>query len=259
MNESTQWLSDAAVAPALPALLSGLVRQLRVYLNSGWPAFDRLAAIREELDGLAPPPPPDPDTGGPVYGRDLIGQLLATSTSPATMLFSAIAGAPVSFAVWTDGCVQLTGEQCKSLDAEPGTWAEHRRGTFKLDGRVLADVTSDVITSRMPSAAVARLEAGTPLGAVLAAIGRREPLSVLPWGGGLVSSARMWTTGHGGRRPERVALAEETVHPWFCQRVPDPDVLLQRTGGAEETQVAEQVHDRLVAGQPEPAAAGVQV
>jgi hypothetical protein len=257
MNESTQWLSDAAVAPALPGLLAGLVGRIRRVLQSGWTPYDRLTAISEELDGLAPPPPPDPGTGNPVYGRDLIGQLLATSTSPATMLFSAIAGAPVSFAVWTSGCVQLSGEQCKSLRAEPGTWASHRRGTFALDGRVLADVESTVITGLLPSKAIAALEAGTPLGAVLAAIGRREPLSVLPWGGGLESSARMLVTRD--RKPVRVALAAERIHPWFCQRVPDGGVLLQRAGGGQEAQVAEQVHDRLVAGQPEPAAAGLEV
>jgi hypothetical protein len=257
MDYSTQWLGDVAVAPALPGLLDGLVRRIRRILQSGWVPYERLAAIGEELDGLAPPPPPDPGTDGAVYGRDLIGQLLATSTSPATMLFSAIAGTPVTFAVWTCARVRLTGDQCALLAAEPGTWATHRRGTFASGGRVLADVTSDVIMERLPSQAVAALAAGTPLGAVLAATGRREPVSVLPWGGGLVSSARMWVSCHG--RPERVALAEEAIHPWFCQRVPDPGVLLQRAGGAEEAQVAEQVHDRLIPGEPEPAAAGVQV
>jgi hypothetical protein len=259
MNESTRWLEDAAVAPALPGLLEELVVRLRRVLASGWTAFDRIAAITEELDGFAPPPPPGPGTDGPVYGRDLIARRLATSTSPATMLFSAIAGAPVTFAVWTSAdSVELTGYQCALLHAEPGTRAACRRGWFALDGRVLADVTSTVITERLPSKAIASLKAGTPLGAVLAATGYREPLEVLPWGGGVESSAVMWAAGRQGRQV-RVALAAEQVHPWFCQRDPAAGALLQRAGGAEEAQVAEQVHDRLVARQPEPAAAGVQV
>lgn len=207
---STQWMQDAAVAPALPGLMTGLVARLRVVLNSGWTPRDRITAIVEELDALAPPPPALPDSG-PAYGTE-IARRLAVSTSPATMLFSEIAGAPVTFQVWTSGCVQLSSEQCGLLGAGPGTWATHRRGTFKLDGQVLADVTSDVIMDRLPSRAVASLEAGTPLGAVLAATGHREPLSVLPDGGGIVSAARMWI---GGRR---VALAQETVHSWFCRR-----------------------------------------
>jgi hypothetical protein len=218
MNESTGWLHDPAVAPALPGLLDALVCRIRRVLASGWPPHDRLAEITAELDGLAPPPPPAPGDGGPVTGQAAIARLLLTSTSPATMLFREIAGAPVTFAVWTSGRVRLTGEQCADLHAEPGTWAEHRRGWFALDGRVLADVTSDVITERLPSEAVASLKAGTPLGAVIAATGRREPVWVLPWGGGLEAKAVMWTMGYGGRRPVRVALAGEQVHPWFCAR-----------------------------------------
>lgn len=256
MHESTQWLEDAAVAPALPGLLAGLVCRLRVVLNSGWTTRERITAITEELDGLAPPPPPDP-ADGPVFGQASIGRLLATSTSPATMLFSAIAGAPVTFAVWTDADVTLTAGQCTDLDAEPGTRAAWRRGTFKLDGQVLADVTSVVLPGRLPSESVAALAAGTPLGAVIAATGHREPLSVLPYGGGLQSSALMWARGRQGRQ-ERIALAEEIVHPWFCQRAV-PAAALQRVGQVPVAQVAQQVGNRLVAGPAEPAAPGVQV
>lgn len=217
MNETTQWIHDQAVAPALPGLLTTLVCQLRAVLASGWTPRDRITAITEELDALAPPPPPAPAVDGPVFGQASIGQLLATSTSPATMLFSAIAGAPVTFAVWTSADVTMTAEQCGLLDVAPGTRAAWRRGSFKLGGAVLADVTSTVITGLLSSEAVAALHAGTPLGAVIAATGRREPLSVVPYGGGLQSSALMWARGRSGRQ-ERVALAEETVHPWFCQR-----------------------------------------
>jgi hypothetical protein len=219
MNESLRWLDDAAVAPALPGLLSGLVDRLRRVLASGWPAHERIAAITEELAGLAPPPPPPPDFAGPVTGQAAIARLLATSTSPATMLFSEIAGAPVTFAVWTSAdSVPLTGWECAVLHADPGTLATTRRGTFALDGRVLADVSSTVITGRLPSEAVASLQAGTPLGAVIAATGRREPTSVLPWGDGLEARAVMWTQGHSGRRPVRIAMAAELVHGWFCAR-----------------------------------------
>jgi hypothetical protein len=255
MDYSTQWLEDAAVAPALPGLMTGLVCELRHVLQSGWPPMARLTAVAEELDALAPPPPPLPDSG-PAYGTE-IARRLATSTSPATMLFSEMAGAPVTFKVWTSGCVQLTGGQCSLLDAEPGTWAAHRRGTFKLDGRVLADVTSDVIMERLPSKAVASLAAGTPLGAVLAATGHREPLSVLPWGGGLESSALMWARGRQGRQVQ-VAIATETTHSWFCRRT-YPAAALQRVGQVPVAQVAQQVGDRLVAGPAEPAAPGMEV
>jgi hypothetical protein len=219
MNESLRWLDDAAVAPALPGLLSGLVDRLRRVLGSGWPAHERIAAITEELAGLAPPPSPPPDFAGPVTGQAAIARLLATSISPATMLFAEIAGAPVTFAVWTS-CdhAALTRAQCDSLGVEPGTLAAHRRGWFALDGRVFADVTSDVLVDRLPSRALAALKAGTPLGAVIAATGRREPTGVLPWGGGVEASAVMWTQGHSGRPPVRVALATEQVHAWFCAR-----------------------------------------
>jgi hypothetical protein len=220
MNESTGWLGDPAVAPALPGLLSGLVCQLRRVLASGRPPHERIAAITDELDALAPPPPPPPGLGGPVTGQAAIARLMATSTSPATMLFTEIAGGgTVTFAVWTD-CphATLTDAQCADLDVRPGTRAAHRRGTFALDGRVFADVTSDVLLDELPSEAVAALAAGTPLGAVIAATGRREPVSVLPWGGGLDCSAVIWTLGYGGRRPQRIALAGEQIHPWFCAR-----------------------------------------
>lgn len=257
IDYSTQWLKDPAVAPALPGLLAGLILRMRRVLQSGWAPAERLAAIAEELDGIAPPPPPYADDDGPAYGRELIALRLATSTSPATMLFSALAGCPVTFSVWTSGCVRLTDLECSMLDAEPGTWAAHRRGTFQLNGRVLADVTSSVITERLPSEAVASLQAGTPLGAVLAAFGRREPLSVLPWNGGLASSARMWITHHG--RQVRVALAEERIHPWFCERDPAASAALLGDPGVQEPKVPEEVHDGLGFREPEPAAAGVQV
>jgi hypothetical protein len=59
MNESLTWLRDPAAVPALPDLLCGLIRDIRLILiHPDLANAAKLAAITQTVDQVAPPPGP---------------------------------------------------------------------------------------------------------------------------------------------------------------------------------------------------------
>jgi hypothetical protein len=233
MNESLTWLRDPATEPALPDLMCGLIRDIRLILvHPDLANAAKLAAITHTVDQMAPPP-------GPLVVRaqaaaSVVG-LLGHGTGPATALFEELAGEPVRIDLAGRGERLLTLTECLELNVSPGSYGYRRDGTLRAvnTGLVAAEVSSLVIPGRLPASARRALgmpgpadpeppPSAIPLGTVLADLGvRREPLGArLTFGttsasGSRIlveSSARMWL----GDLP--VALASERVTSEFCQR-----------------------------------------
>ena len=236
MNDSLAWLRDPATEPALPDLLCGLIRDIRLILvHPDMANAAKLAAITQTVDQMAPPPGSQP--AGPQAAASVVA-LLARGTGPATLLFEELAGEPVRIDLTGSGTRLLTLTECFELGVSPGAYGHERSGTLRTvgSGLVAAEVTSLVVPERLPAAARRALgmpgpddpappPSAIPLGKVLADLGvRREPLgarlvsgvsgAASASGGRILvaSSARMWL----GDVP--VALASERVTTEFCLR-----------------------------------------
>jgi hypothetical protein len=234
MNDSLTWLRDPATEPALPYLLTGLIRDIRLTLiHPDLGNAAKLAAITQTVDQLAPPPGPHVVD---VQAAASVVTLLARGTGPATVLFEELAGEPVRIDLTGNAYRLLTGAECLDLGISFGACGYQRDGTLRTvnSGLVAAEVSSLVVPDRLPPAArralgmpgpedLAPPPSALPLGAVLAGFGvRREPLgarvtcstTITPGSRILAESwARMWL----GDTP--VALASERVTTQFCQQV----------------------------------------
>ena len=233
MKDSLTWLRDPATGPALPELLCGLIRDIRLILvHPDMANAAKLAAITQTVDQMAPPPGSQPVDA---QAAALVVALLARGTGPATFLFEELAGEPVRIDLTVSGNRPLTLTECFELSVRPGTYGHQRDGTLRTvgSGLIAAEVSSLVVPERLPAAARRALgmagpddpappTSTIPLGRVLADLGvRREPLGAhlvsgaASGSGGRIlveSSARMWL----GDMP--VALASERVTTEFCQR-----------------------------------------
>ncbi len=229
MSDSLTWLRDPATKPALPDLLCGLIRDIRLILvHPDMANAAKLAAITQTVDQIAPPP--GAERAGAQAAASVVA-LLARGTGPATLLFEELAGEPVRIDLTGSGSRLLTLTECFELGLSPGSSGHQRTGTLRAvsSGLIAAEVTSLVVPDRLPAAARRALgmpgpddpappPSTIPLGRVLADLGvRREPLGARlvanAASGFLVeSSARMWL----GDVP--VALASERVTTEFCQR-----------------------------------------
>jgi hypothetical protein len=230
MNESLTWLRDPATEPALPDLLSGLIRDIRLILiHPDLANAAKLAAITQTVDQMAPPP--GPQAIGTQAAASVV-TLLGRGAGPATRLFEELAGEPIRIDLTGSAYRLLTLTECLELNVGLGTSGHQRNGTLRTvhSGLVAAEVTSLVVPDRLPPAARRTLgmpgpddpappPSAIPLGTVLASLGvRREPLGArLTCGIGsrfmVESSARMWLDD------TPVALASERVTTEFCQRV----------------------------------------
>jgi len=230
MNESLTWLRDPATGPALPDLLSGLIRDIRLILiHPDLANAAKLAAITQTVDQMAPPPGPHAIE---TRAAASVVTLLGRGTGPATLLFEELAGEPVRIDLTGSAYRTLTLTECLELNVSLGTSGHQRNGTLRTvhSGLVAAEVTSLVVPDRLPPAARRELgmpgpddpappPSAVPLGRVLAGLGvRREPLGarLISGSGGAIlveSSARMWLDD------TPVALASERVTTEFCQRV----------------------------------------
>ena len=123
MEESLAWLRTPAAAPALPGLITSLIKDIRVILiHPGLGNAAKLTEIMRATDTLAPPPPPQaPPVAAGIAG---LARALAASTGPATAVFSELAGEPVKVSVWCRATRLLTPSEC----ARPARPARHRRG-----------------------------------------------------------------------------------------------------------------------------------
>jgi hypothetical protein len=233
MNETLTWLRDPATGPALPDLLCGLIRDIRLILvHPDLANAAKLLAITQTVDQMAPPPGPQATSA---QAAALVVARLARDTSPATTLFEELSGEPVRIDLTCTADRLLTMTECLELQVGPGGHGHQRIGTLRAvnSGLVAAEVSSLVVPGRLPAAALKALgipgpddpapsPSTIPLGTVLAGLGvRREPL-----GARLVSepasvpgsrivveaSARMWLGG------TPVALASERVTSELCQR-----------------------------------------
>jgi hypothetical protein len=234
MNESLTWLRDPATELALPDLLSGLIKDIRLILiHPDLANAAKLAAISQTVDQMAPPPGSQPV--GAQAATSVVA-LLGRGTGPATLLFEELAGEPVRIDLTGTADRLLTLTECLELNVSPGTSGHQRNGTLCTvsSGTVAAEVTSLIVPGRLPAAALRALgmpgpddpappPSTIPLGRVLADLGvRREPLGARLVSGTVTASgrrvlveasARMWL----GDTP--VALATERVTTEFCQRV----------------------------------------
>jgi hypothetical protein len=232
MNDSLTWLRDPATEPALPDLLCGLIRDIRLILvHPDLANAAKLAAITQTVDQMAPPPGSQPV--GPQAAAAVVA-LLARGTGPATLLFEELAGEAVRIDLTGSGNRVLTLTECFELGVSPGAYGHQRNGILRTvgSGMVAAEVSSLVVPDRLPSSARRALgmpgpddpappPSSIPLGRVLVDLGvRREPLGARLVSGAsaassrilVESSARMWL----GDVP--VALASERVTTEFCQR-----------------------------------------
>jgi len=233
MYESLTWLRDPAAAPALPDLLCGLIRDIRLILvHPDLGNVAKLAAITGAVDQLAPPPGPQP-AGAPAAAA--VAALLARRTGPATLLFEALAGEQISIELSGRADRPLTAAEALELRAAPGMQGHQRTGTLRTvnSGLAAAAVSSVIVPGRLPAAALRALgisgpgqpappSSSIPLGKVLDELGvRREQLGVRLAGDStgapgsrvsVESSARMWLDDM------PVALASERVTAEFCRR-----------------------------------------
>jgi hypothetical protein len=231
MNDSLMWLRDPGTQPALPDLVCGLIRDIRLILvHPDLANAAKLAAITQAVDQMAPPPGVHASSA-----QASVVALLGRGTGPATALFEELAGEPVRIELAGSADRPLTPAECLELRMPPGAHGYQRNGTLRTvnSGLVAAEVSSLVIPGRLPAAARRTLgipgpddpappPSATPLGTVLADLGvRREPLGARlargissAFGSRILveSSARMWLAG------VPVALASEQVTAELCER-----------------------------------------
>jgi hypothetical protein len=237
MNDSLTWLRDPGTQPALPELVCGLIRDIRLILvHPDLANAMKLAAITQAVDQMAPPP--GPGASGAQAAASVVA-LLSRGTGPATALFEELAGEPIRIELTAASSRPLTTAECLELSMPPGTLGWQRNGTLRTvrSGLVAAEVSSLVVPERLPASACRALgipcpddpappPSATPLGTVLADLGdsagplRRESLGARLAGGAttasgsrvrIESSARMWLAD------VPVALASERVTTEFCQ------------------------------------------
>jgi hypothetical protein len=233
MNETLTWLRDPATGPALPDLLCGLIRDIRLILvHPDLANAAKLLAITQAVDQMAPPPGSQATSA---QAAASVVARLARGTRPATTLFEELVGEPVRIDLTCTSDRVLTMTECLELQVGPGGHGHQRIGTLCAvnSGLVAAEVSSLVIPDRLPADARRALgipgpddpappPSTIPLGTVLAGLGvRREPLGVRLVSGAaslsgsrivVEASARMWLAG------TPVALASERVTSDLCQR-----------------------------------------
>ncbi len=237
MDYSLSWLREPDVEDALPDLITGMIRDIRLILvHPDLGNAAKLAAIAEAVDQFAPPPGPQAN-GTEVTGLQAAASvvaLLARNAGPATLLFEELAKEQIRIELTGRADRLLTSAECYELHADPGTSGHYRCGALRTvsSGLVVAEVTSLVLPWRLPVSARHALgipgpgepappPSSLPLGKALAGLGvRREPLGArlvrdpITTGGqvSVESSALMWL----GDVP--VALAGERVTAQFCRR-----------------------------------------
>jgi hypothetical protein len=236
MDYSLSWLREPDVEDALPDLITGVIRDIRLILvHPDLGNAAKLAAITDAIDQFAPPPGPQ------VHGTEVTGlqaaasvvALLARNPGPATLLFEELAQEQIRIELTGRAERPLTSAECYELHAAPGTSGHYRSGALRTvtSGLVVAEVTSLVLPGRLPAPAREALgipslgeplppPSTVPFGKALAELGiRREPLGArlvrdpITTGGhvSVESSALMWL----GEVP--VALAGERVTAQFCR------------------------------------------
>lgn len=218
MNHSLAWLAAPEAAAGTPALLTGLVTDLRrILIHPELGPATKLERVANTLDQLAPPPPAEDNAPGAAA----VAALLSAGADPATRVFEQLAGEPVRMKMVLCYGRLLSAAECQDLKADLGEAGMDRTGDLVTAGSrtVVAQVNSLVVTSRLPEDARRQLKTDRPLGLVLEDLGvRREPLGVRLVRGqdgraSVESSARMWLAG------EPVALAGERIPAEFCQTV----------------------------------------
>ncbi|HUN36122.1 MAG TPA: hypothetical protein VMU95_29340 [Trebonia sp.] len=237
MDYSLSWLREPDVEDALPDLITGMIRDIRLILvHPDLGNAAKLAAITEAVDQFAPPPGPQAN-GTQMTGLQAaasIVALLARNAGPATLLFEELAHEQIRIEMTGRADRLLTSAECHELRAAQGTSGHYRSGALRTvdSGLLVAEVTSLVLPWRLPEAAREALgipdlgeslpPASTiPFGKALAEFGvRREPLGArlvrdsISTGGhvSVESSALMWLDD------VPVALAGERVTAQFCCR-----------------------------------------
>ena len=90
MDETLTWLRDPAAATALPDLLYGLIRDIRLILvHPDLASEAKLAAITNAVHQMASPPG---SSSVAIAAAASVAARLAGGTTPATLMFSELAG-----------------------------------------------------------------------------------------------------------------------------------------------------------------------
>jgi hypothetical protein len=204
MNESFARLSADPRNPQDD--LPRLIRDIRaILIHQNLTLDQKIIAVGNAVDTLAPPPPPGPATR--------LALRLRQSGRPFTLLAAELTGEEVQVKLTSQADRPPAEPEARLLRTREGT-VRCRSGTLYLagSGLVVAEVTSTVIMTLLPEGARAALDGDTPLGAVLAGLpgAQREPLEARETSDGqVISSALMWSSG----RP--VALASEVITTEF--------------------------------------------
>src|ERR1700722_5169219 len=129
MNDSLTWLRDPGTQPALPDLLCGLIRDIRLILiHPDLANAMKLAAITQAVDQMAPPP--GPQASGAQAAASVVA-LLGRGTGPATALFEELAGEPIRIELAATANRPLTAAECLELRMPPGSYGHQRYGTLR--------------------------------------------------------------------------------------------------------------------------------
>src|SRR5258708_6218431 len=241
MNYSLAWLREPDMEHALPDLITGMIREIRLILvHPDLGNAAKLAAITDTVDLLAPPPGAslESSSSSGSYARNgtraagwVVG-LLARNAGPATLLFEELAGESIHIELAGRTDRALTAAESLELHASPDTIGHHRTGRLRTvtSGLVAAEVTSTVLPWRLP--ATTRRELGipapgepapprsdVPLGKALAGLGvRREPLGARLVRSGSSDNIAVESSARMGLGDLPVALASERVTAQLCQR-----------------------------------------
>src|SRR5260221_8565199 len=124
MNYSLAWLREPDMEHALPDLITGMIREIRLILvHPDLGNAAKLAAITDTVDLLAPPPEASPETSSSAgsvtsNGTRAAGSvvaLLACNIGPATLLFEELAGERMHIALAGRTDRALSAAACPEL------------------------------------------------------------------------------------------------------------------------------------------------
>jgi len=164
------------------AMWDALTDISRLLERDGLPDSAALSGVRHILQDRLPPmssphdwPPARLAPGSTAAdAAGMIAGLLAWNPGPATALFTALAGTPVTIRVTGSADLRLAATEAADLDASPGDDVWERDGMMMAGDVPVARTRLLLVPFRVPSGAMEAIVAGRPAGEVLAPYGMRR-------------------------------------------------------------------------------------